>query len=64
MKKPRIRIFLDRIELMNPGPLPKDFASIMKGDFTMPRNPIIARVFRAIKLSENAGSGFDKMFSG
>ena len=30
----------------------------------MPRNPIIAKIFRVIKLSENAGSGFDKMFSG
>jgi ATP-dependent DNA helicase RecG len=36
----------------------------MREDFTMPRNPTIARIFRAIKLSENAGSGFDKMFSG
>ncbi|OEC94281.1 MULTISPECIES: ATP-binding protein [Methanosarcina] len=36
----------------------------MKEDFSMPRNPTIARIFRAIKLSENAGSGFDKMFTG
>ena len=62
--KPRIRVFLDRIEFMNPGPLPKDLESIMKEDFSMPRNPTIARIFRAIKLSENAGSGFDKMFTG
>ena len=62
--KPRIRVFLDRIEFMNPGHLPKDLESIMKEDFSMPRNPTIARIFRAIKLSENAGSGFDKMFTG
>jgi len=62
--KPRIRVFLDRIEFLNPGSLPKDIESIMKEDFTMPRNPIITRIFRAIKLSENAGSGFDKMFNG
>ena len=37
---------------------------IMKEDFSKPRNPIVARIFRAIKLAENAGSGFDKMFSG
>ncbi len=49
---------------MNPGPLPKDLESIIKEDFSMPRNPIITRIFRAIKLSENAGSGFDKMFTG
>ncbi|ABE51465.1 RNA-binding domain-containing protein [Methanococcoides burtonii] len=62
--KPRIRVFLDRIEFLNPGSLPKDIESIMKEDFTMPRNPIITRIFRVIKLSENAGSGFDKMFTG
>jgi ATP-dependent DNA helicase RecG len=62
--QPRIRVFLDRIEFMNPGPLPKDLESIIKEDFSMPRNPIVARIFRAIKLSENAGSGFDKMFTG
>ncbi len=62
--KPRIRVFLERIEFLNPGSLPKDIQSIMKEDFTMPRNPIITRIFRVIKLSENAGSGFDKMFTG
>ena len=62
--KPRIRVFLDRIEFMNPGSLPKDIESIMKEDFTMPRNSIVTRIFRVIKLSENAGSGFDKMFNG
>ena len=36
--KPRIRVFLDRIEFLNPGCLPKDIESIMKEDFTMPRN--------------------------
>ena len=62
--KPRIRVFTDRIEFMNPGRLPKDLASIMKEDFTQPRNPIIARAFRVLKLAESAGSGFEKMFSG
>jgi ATP-dependent DNA helicase RecG len=62
--KPRIRVFLDRIEFMNPGKLPKDIESIRKEDFTMPRNSIVTRIFRVIKLSENAGSGFDKMFNG
>ena len=62
--KPRIRVFLDRIEFLNPGSLPKDIESIMKEDFTMPRNSIVTRIFRVIKLSENAGSGFDKMFNG
>ncbi|AKB35297.1 ATP-dependent DNA helicase recG [Methanosarcina siciliae C2J] len=30
----------------------------------LPRNPTVARIFRVIRLSENAGSGFDKMFGG
>ena len=56
--KPRIRVFSDRIEFMNPGRLPKDLASIMKEDFTQPRNPIIARAFRVLKLAESAGLWF------
>lgn len=30
----------------------------------MPRNPTVARIFRHIRLSENIGSGFDKMIKG
>jgi ATP-dependent DNA helicase RecG len=44
--------------------LPKDIKYILKEDFSMPRNPIIARIFRVIKLSENIGSGFEKMITG
>ena len=36
----------------------------MKEDYSQPRNPILTRIFRAINLAENAGSGFDKMFKG
>ena len=61
--KPRIRVFTDSIEFMIPGRLPKDLESIMKEDFTQPRNPIIARAFRVLKLAESVGSGFEKMFS-
>ena len=28
------------------------------------RNSIVTRIFRVVKLSENAGSGFNKMFNG
>ncbi len=62
--KPRIRAFLDRIEFFNPGALPKDVKYIIKEDFSMPRNPVVARIFRIIKLAENIGSGFDKMIKG
>ncbi len=62
--KPRIRILSDRIEFLNPGSLPKDIKYILKEEFSMPRNNTIARIFRTIKLSENIGSGFYKMFKG
>ena len=63
-QKPRVRVFSDRIEFMNPGGLPKDIKSIIREDFSKPRNPIIARIFRTIRLAESAGSGFTKMFNG
>lgn len=62
--KPRIRAFSDRIEFFNPGSLPKDVKYIIKEDFSMPRNPTIAKIFRIVNLSENIGSGFDKMLNG
>jgi len=62
--KPRIRVFVDRIEFFNPGALPKALKCIIKEDFSMPRNPTIAKIFRIINLSENIGSGFDKMING
>jgi ATP-dependent DNA helicase RecG len=61
---PRIRIFMDRFEFFNPGALPKDIELILKEDFSLPRNPIIARIFRFVKFSESIGSGFDKMIQG
>ena len=61
---PRIRVFNDRFEFYNPGALPKKIELILKEDFSLPRNPIIAKIFRYIKFSENIGSGFHKMFNG
>ena len=62
--RPRIRVFDDRIEFLNPGALPKSIEQIMREDISMPRNPIIAKLFRVVKLAENAGYGFDKMIDG
>jgi ATP-dependent DNA helicase RecG len=62
--KPRIRVFFDRFEFFNPGALQKDFDSIRKEDISLPRSPILAKIFRVLKLAENAGYGFDKMFEG
>ena len=61
---PRIRVFSNRFEFFNPGALPKDIEFILKEDFSLPRNPIIAKIFRFVKLAENIGSGFHKMING
>jgi ATP-dependent DNA helicase RecG len=57
----RIRIFTDHIEFYNPGGLPKPFEELKSKDISLPRNPILAKLFRMVKLAENAGFGFDKM---
>ena len=61
---PRIRIFINRFEFYNPGALPKEIELILKEDFSLPRNPIVAKIFRYIRFSENIGSGFHKMING
>lgn len=58
---PRIRIFTNRIEFYNPGGLPKPFEELKSKDISMPRNPILAKLFRMVKLAESVGFGFDKM---
>lgn len=61
---PRIRVFSDRFEFYNPGALPKKIELILKEDFSLPRNPIIAKIFRYVNFAENIGSGFHKMING
>ncbi|MCG8700460.1 MAG: putative DNA binding domain-containing protein [Bacteroidales bacterium] len=58
---PRIRIFTDHIEFYNPGGLPKPFEELKGKDISMPRNPIVTKLFRMVKLAENAGFGLDKI---
>jgi ATP-dependent DNA helicase RecG len=58
---PRIRIFNNHIEYYNPGGLPKPLKDLKGNDLSIPRNPILAKLFRMVKLAENAGYGFDKM---
>ena len=60
----RIRVFTDRFEFLNPGSLPKDIKDILKEDFSYPRNPTVAKIFRFIRLSETIGNGFHKMIDG
>jgi ATP-dependent DNA helicase RecG len=62
--KPRIRLFDDKIEFQNPGSLPKPIEILINEDISMPRNPVLAKLFRAVKLAENAGFGIDKMRDG
>ncbi|MDR1896950.1 MAG: putative DNA binding domain-containing protein [Prevotellaceae bacterium] len=59
--KPRVRVFSDRIEFENPGAFPRPLDELMKKDVSIPRNPVLAKLFRCAKLAENAGYGFDKM---
>jgi ATP-dependent DNA helicase RecG len=63
-EKPRVRVFSDRIEFHNPGALPKDVQTILNEDYTAPRNPELARMFRTVRLAENAGQGFGRIVSG
>lgn len=58
---PRIRIFTNHIEYYNPGGLPKPLAELKSNDLSIPRNPVLAKLFRMVKLAENAGYGFDKI---
>ncbi len=41
--------------------MPKPFEEIKSKDLSLPRNPIIAKLFRMVRLAENAGYGFDKL---
>lgn len=61
---PRIRLFTNRFEFYNPGALPKKIELILKEDFSLPRNPILAKIFRYVNFAENIGSGFNKMING
>jgi predicted HTH transcriptional regulator len=61
---PRVRVFDDRVEFFNPGALPKPLKKLLEEYISLPRNPIIAKFFRVVKLAENAGYGFDKMING
>ncbi|GHT75221.1 hypothetical protein AGMMS50262_09890 [Bacteroidia bacterium] len=59
--KSRIRVFVNRIEFENPGVFPRPVAELMKENVSIPRNPVLAKLFRCADLCENVGYGFDKM---
>ena len=60
---PTIRVFRDRIEFQNPGGFIVPVNRVLQEAISLPRNPIIIKLFRFAKLSENAGYGIDKMKS-
>ena len=57
----RIRIFTNHIEFYNPGGLPKPIEELKAKDLSLPRNPLITKLFRMVRLAENAGYGFDRI---
>ena len=57
----RIRIFTNHIEFFNPGGLPKPIEELKAKDLSLPRNPLITKLFRMVRLAENAGYGFDRI---
>ena len=60
----RIAYFDDRIEIESPGMLlPGMTVEDMKSGVSMIRNPVIARVFRELKIIEQWGSGVKRIFA-
>ncbi|WP_034059319.1 RNA-binding domain-containing protein [Lacinutrix jangbogonensis] len=57
----RIRVFTNHIEFYNPGGLPKPLEELKAKDLSLPRNPLITKLFRMVRLAENAGYGFDRI---
>lgn len=52
----------DRLEVVNPGPLPLGVTPRNILHTTVRRNEHLARLFHDLKLMEGEGSGFDKIF--
>lgn len=52
----------DRLEMVNPGPLPMGVTPQNVLHMTVRRNEHLARLFHDLKLMEREGSGFDKIF--
>lgn len=52
----------DRLEVVNPGPLPLGVTPQNVLHTTVRRNEHLARLFHDLKLMEREGSGFDKIF--
>lgn len=58
-----VRVFSNRIEFQNAGRFMFDLKDLRTQMHSMPRNPLLVKLFRFAKLSENAGYGIDKMLT-
>lgn len=61
--KVQVRIFDDRIEFWNPGNLPEGWSieTLKQKHDSVPRNPLIAKLFFFIKYIEEVGTGTNKI---
>jgi ATP-dependent DNA helicase RecG len=57
-----IKSYPDRLEVVNPGPLPIGVTPDTVLHTTARRNDNLARIFHDLKLMDREGSGFDKMY--
>lgn len=57
-----LNLYPDRLEVVNPGPLPLGVTPQNILHTTVRRNEHLARLFHDLKLMEREGSGFDKIF--
>lgn len=57
-----LNLYPDRLEIVNPGPLPLGVTPKNILHTTVRRNENLARLFHDLKLMEREGSGFDKIY--
>jgi ATP-dependent DNA helicase RecG len=57
-----LNLYPDRLEVINPGPLPLGVTPQNVLHTTVRRNEHLARLFHDLKLMEREGSGFDRIF--
>lgn len=57
-----LNLFPDRLQVVNPGPLPLGVTPQNVLHTTVRRNENLARIFHDLKFMEREGSGFDRMY--
>ena len=57
-----LNLYPDRLEIVNPGPLPLGVTPQNILHMTVRRNEHLARLFHDLKLMEREGSGYDKIY--